>query len=1061
MAFSTDWLMAGVGRATIGLAVSAVLVATCVRLLRLRAPRAEQLVWFLVLAQGLVLVPLALPASYWLAGERTDLPTPMAASIDVEPVGVAPTVADASRSVEQAIPGHDIQPGYDEVRHDTVVSLREIPKPWPDWTWRSVCTSVWLFGITACLVVGAARYGGFVHRLKSTRPAPSKWRTEWQALLTSEQIRRDVPLFVSQEIGPALVRTWSGYRVVVPKAIWLELSETERTTILRHEAMHLKRGDLWRSLAARCLAIVHWFNPAAWWAIARFEAQAEYACDEAAAQVGAVDYATTLVRLAARGRSPVVMVRWMSAGDLLERTKRLVDQSPVVSWWRCSLPVLLTLVVLATNGLRFRAVADEPNDAPVVDTKHDGAEPTSLPPRGLVRLGRSNLLASSSINALAFSPDGKQVAAALLNNSWPAVPLFDVATGRRVRLLSDPTNKPGWVAHVAFSPNGTRLVGSTYTDVLVWDLTTGALLFREQAHPYEIADVQYSPDGRLIASASSDGTVLLRKADNPAEIVRKLVVSEAPARRDEKGPISTGGGGISCFAFTSDGTRIVVGIGRSGDLSIWDVADGKRLRTISKAHGGGTSYNPRLNCVAVSPDGRYFMSAGQHQVKREQTKLKYGPKNVTLTQVRLWSLKTGERLRDLAGDEDYGFGFAGLSPDRTRVAIADFGRLTIRETDAGKVEHTIALPGSWGRPPVFSPDGKILAMPLENSVGLFDVRTGHRLQESEGDFYGTVVAAAWSTTGDRIVTGHTDGFVRSWDVMTGRTLWKHELAPVISASGWPANPAYVAFSTDGRQVIAAGRRDDPVKYEDGIVAVLDAKTGTAQSETFLDEVRCAVLAPDGARVIAATNHGGIHETRLHGIDVRNGRLTYTEPPQDVRIGLWDAKVMRFQADSKTMWIASGDGGIAQFDAASGKQVRKFIADWRTPEQIAAGKPSYPDLWEAAFSADCRTMVSSSREFIYVWDVAEQRMRLRIRHPHDHGCKICLAPDGKTMATSDLNYAGDPGENTVGLYELETGKVVLSLEPGDDRAGVLAFSPDGSKLFTGFHRGTAMIWDVRR
>ncbi len=34
-------------------------------------------------------------------------------------------------------------------------------------------------------------------------------------------------------------------------------------------------------------------------------------------------------------------------------------------------------------------------------------------------------------------------------------------------------------------------------------------------------------------------------------------------------------------------------------------------------------------------------------------------------------------------------------------------------------------------------------------------------------------------------------------------------------------------------------------------------------------------------------------------------------------------------------------------------------------------------------------------------------------------------------------------------------------PGGDRGNVLTFSPDGTKLFTGFYRGTAIVWDVCR
>ena len=53
------------------------------------------------------------------------------------------------------------------------------------------------------------------------------------------------------------------------------------------------------------------------------------------------------------------------------------------------------------------------------------------------------------------------------------------------------------------------------------------------------------------------------------------------------------------------------------------------------------------------------------------------------------------------------------------------------------------------------------------------------------------------------------------------------LAPVISPSGWNARPAFLGFSGDGKLVVAAGRRDDPVKYENGGVAIYEASSGRA------------------------------------------------------------------------------------------------------------------------------------------------------------------------------------------------------------------------------------------
>ena len=119
------------------------------------------------------------------------------------------------------------------------------------------------------------------------------------------------------------------------------------------------------------------------------------------------------------------------------------------------------------------------------------------------------------------------------------------------------------------------------------------------------------------------------------------------------------------------------------------------------------------------------------------------------------------------------------------------------------------------------------------------------------------------------------------------------------------------------------------------------------------------------------------------------------------------------------------------------------------------------MWQATFSADGRTLVSSQMKWVYVWDVESGALRRKIQHPHQHGCKLTLAPDGRTLATSDLRYAGDLGEDTVRLYDIETGEQILTLESTDGRAGVMAFSPDGKQLFTGFSRGTGIVWDVCR
>jgi WD40 repeat protein len=647
------------------------------------------------------------------------------------------------------------------------------------------------------------------------------------------------------------------------------------------------------------------------------------------------------------------------------------------------------------------------------------------------------------------------------------VVIFDVGTGRRIKQLSAPGKQGGWVEAVAFSPDGTKLVWGDYRgEVALWDLSGDRLLSHEKLHEGTASAVAFSPDGSLVASGSGDG-IRLRHVDRPAEAMPELKTrpEPAPGKPDAANARAAGfggRGGISCLAFTPDGKRLVAGSSDDATISIWRIADGQLLLKIPGAHGRpGGSPNPSLNCVAVTPDGRRIMSIGQTTKLLTETKLKYGSTSVTMSEVRFWDIESGQRVADYHDDEDYGFGFGALSPDGRLVAVADFSRLRILDAATGRSERVIDLPGCWGRRPTFSPDGNLLAMPIDNTVGLFEVSTGRRLHHDETTPVGYVVSAAWSPSGDRVVVGNADGFIRVWDAATGKLIWHKLLSPVISRTGWNAHPAFVSFSRDGDLVVAAGRRDDPVKYDNGIVAIYEATSGRSLLEVPQKEIRWAALAADARMVVIATSNGSFGDTHFIGIEVATGKTRWANPRQDERVGFNPLAGMRFEGSSPWFQAALRRGEVIRFNALTGHDQSRFLADWRTEQQKIARQPREPDMWQATFSTEGRTLVSSQMEWIYVWDVESHTMRRKIRHPHEHGCDLTLAPDGRTLATSDIRYVGDPGDDTIRIYDIETGEQSLNLDPGDDRAQLMAFSPDGKRLFTGFSRGSGIVWDVRR
>jgi WD40 repeat protein len=129
-----------------------------------------------------------------------------------------------------------------------------------------------------------------------------------------------------------------------------------------------------------------------------------------------------------------------------------------------------------------------------------------------------NITATLS-NAVAFSPDGRHVAAAGGTWNHGQVHLWDVATGETVHTLEGHTLM---VNCVAFSPDGRRLAsGSNDGTVKLWDVATGEEVFTLRGHHSGVLSVAFSPDGYRLATGSIDLTAKVWDA-TPVDTGQKL-----------------------------------------------------------------------------------------------------------------------------------------------------------------------------------------------------------------------------------------------------------------------------------------------------------------------------------------------------------------------------------------------------------------------------------------------------------------------------------------------------------------------------------------------------------
>ena len=107
------------------------------------------------------------------------------------------------------------------------------------------------------------------------------------------------------------------------------------------------------------------------------------------------------------------------------------------------------------------------------------------------------------INEIQYSPDSTRLAVASSIGIWS----YDAQTGEELDLL---TGHTGGIRSVVFSPNGRTLAsGSSDETLQLWDAGAGRHIRTLTGHTISITSVAFSPNGNTLASGSADGTVLL------------------------------------------------------------------------------------------------------------------------------------------------------------------------------------------------------------------------------------------------------------------------------------------------------------------------------------------------------------------------------------------------------------------------------------------------------------------------------------------------------------------------------------------------------------------------
>ena len=641
--------------------------------------------------------------------------------------------------------------------------------------------------------------------------------------------------------------------------------------------------------------------------------------------------------------------------------------------------------------------------------------------RPIARLG------NGTVREIAYSPDGKLIAAAGALGTW----LYDAESRAKFGLIA------GGAYTIAFNPNGDTLAtasGSRRT-VHLWYVKTqrkvGDLVFPGKRG---VTALTHTLDGTTLAAGYGNGDIALWDTETQTKTALLTTTSSV----------------LWALAFSPDGQMLASGGYEDSTISLWDVRTQMLVGTLDGHSRPTRSTNNGVSSIAFSPDGKSLASG-----------------SLLDCTLRVWDVASRAQtalLLELDADNHVGVNSVAFSPDGTLLASASDDSV-IRMWNARTLKQIGELETKSGGVTsiAFRPDGKILASLNGQVAATARHRGGNmaiRLWEVEsrkaiaalGSHSASVDAVALSPDNRLFAVGRQDGSVELWD------LESQERNDVLR--GHDAAVKCVVFSPDGR-LLASSAKDHARVWN-----LQSRKKIAAFKHSAI--VESVAFSPDG-KTLACVDENCIRLWDIHRetqVSVL-GEAPLTEedligetgffyfltrlinwllgiPPTKLPVHYVSTiQSIAFSPDGGLLISGGLDNTVRLWDVG---ERREIFSRGQDQDGVDFGK-----ILSVAFSPTGKEFASAGRHNeVHLWSATDHKL-IETLNTEEHVEALAFHPDGRFLAA---------GVGTkVRVWNMETRAEAATLEGCLGEVETIAFSSDGKTLVGSAGHGAIRVWDT--